>query len=938
MAESQDAAETPDVAQPHADNELYLLDAMSLAYRAHYVFISRPLINSKGQNTSAAYGFTNSLLKLIEDHGIEHIAVVFDAADEEETFREEIYEDYKAHRDPPPEELLENLPYIKDIVRALDIPVLEVPGVEADDVIGTLAQRAEKDGADVVIVSPDKDFQQLLSEQVTMYKPARSGQEFDLITPDTFREEYGLEPHQFVDMLALWGDSSDNVPGVPLIGEKTSSKLLREYGSMEEVIEHADEVGGKRGQNLEEHADQAELSKRLVTIKTDVDVEFDWQRLRQSRPNMKALRAIFEELEFETFMERIEELNGDVDAETSGDGATDDPALAFDFGPYEAVEELDPDAVDYDFVTNREELEEFADELAEHDAFAFDTEATSTDPMLASLVGVSFSWEEGQARYVPAPLPDGTSTDEVLDVLRPALESNALKHGHNLKYDLLLLRQHDVVVEGPFFDTMVAHYLIAPEENHALDDVARRVLNYRMVPITDLIGSGAEERSMRDVDIAEASPYACEDADIAGRLVPKLRERLEEVSLLEVAETMEFPLIPVLAEMEHTGIRVDTDVLDAISERLDEKLSTIEEEVFELAGEEFNINSTQQLGEILFEKLDLPVIEKTSTGRPSTKESVLQELSTKHDIPGLVLDWRSTYKLKSTYLDKLGELVHPETGRIHTSFNQTRTATGRLSSSDPNLQNIPVRTEVGRETRKAFVPADGWQLMAADYAQIELRILASMSGDEAMQQTFREGGDIHTAAAARVFDIDPDEVTRDQRRKAKEVNYGIPYGVSPWGLAQRLRTSVSEADELIKQYQKSYPGVSRLLNELVEKARENGYAETLLGRRRYVPDIDARNSNQRGFAERVAVNMPIQGTQADMIKIAMNRIRERLEEEDFESRMLLQVHDELVFEVRPEEVDAIRELAETEMKDALPLDGVPIAVDIDVGDNWLDAH
>ncbi len=935
MAEPTSAPPTP------ADNELFLLDAMSLAYRAHYVFISRPLVNSKGQNTSAAYGFTNSLLKLIEDHGIEHIAVVFDAVGEGGTFRDEIYEEYKAHRDPPPEELLENLPYIKDIVRALDIPVIETPGVEADDVIGTLARHAEKDDADVVIVSPDKDFQQLLSDNITIYKPARSGQEFDPLTPETFHEEYGLEPHQFIDMLALWGDSSDNVPGVPLIGEKTSAKLLKEYDSVENLIEHAEDVGGKRGQNLEEYADQAHLSKKLVTIKTDVDVSFDWHILRQAEPDMQQLQAIFEELEFESFLDRIASMNGEAlapSAEEKRSDTPDDPALEFDFGPYEAVKELDEESVDYGFVTNRSELDDFAETLAEQEAFAFDTETTSTDAMYASLVGISFAWGEGTAQYVPTPLPDGTSTEAVLGVLEPLLKNKEPKIGHNLKYDLLVLARHGVTVEGPFFDTMVAHYLIAPEDTHSLDAVARRVLNYRMVPITELIGEGKEQLSMRDVAVEETAPYACEDADIALRLVDPLRDKLEANGVLEIADDIEFPLVPVLADIEEEGIRVDTDVLDEISARLTEKLDDIGQQIYDLAGEEFNINSTQQLGAILFEKLDLPVVSKTSTGKPSTKESVLQELSTEHEIPGLVLDWRSTYKLKSTYLDTLGDLVHPETGRIHTSFNQTRTATGRLSSSDPNLQNIPIRTEVGREIRRAFVPREGWQLMAADYAQIELRIIASMSGDEAMQQTFRENGDIHTDAAARVFGIDPGDVTRDQRRKAKEVNYGIPYGVSPWGLAQRLRTSVDEAGDLIKQYQKSYSGVSRFLNELVEKARDNGYAETLLGRRRYVPNIDASNSNRRSAAERVAVNMPIQGTQADMIKIAMNRIHERIEGEGLQSRMLLQVHDELVFDAHPDEINTLRTLAEEEMKDALPLEGVPIVVDIDVGDNWLDAH
>jgi DNA polymerase-1 len=922
-----------DTASP--DRALYLIDAMSLAYRAHYIFISRPLINSKGQNTSAAYGFTNSLLKLIEDHSIEHAAVVFDEG-EEDTFRKEIYEDYKAHRDPPPDELLENIPYIKEIVKALDIPVLEVPGVEADDVIGTLATQAEDDGAEVVIVSPDKDFKQLLSDQVSIYKPAKGDQDFEIKTGETFREEYGLDPVQFVDMLALMGDSSDNVPGVYGIGEKTAQKLLREYHSVENLIDHADDLSGKRArEGMQEHADDARLSKRLVRIRTDLDVGLDWHDLRRQEPNEKKLNALFQELEFESLADRL-----DLDGETvsTDEEEAEDEDLAFDFGPYEEVQELDPAAVDYDVVETETELRAFAERLADQSRYAFDAEATSKEPMFADLVGLSFSWDEETATYVPTPLPDDTSTDAVLNVLAPVLEQETEKVGHNLKYDLLLLKQYGVDVAGPLFDTMVAHYLVAPEQNHNLGDVSRAVLNYKMVPISELIGDDADHDSMREVDVQEAAPYACEDADIALRLANELEGQLKEGNVLDIARDIEFPLILVLAAMEHTGIRLDTDVLDEISEGLEDRLEEIETEIYELAGEEFNINSPQQLGEILFVKLDLPVVSKTPTGKPSTKESVLQELSTDHEIPGLVLDWRSTYKLKSTYLDSLGELVNPETGRLHTSFNQTRTATGRLSSSDPNLQNIPIRTELGRQIRRAFVPKAGWTLLAADYAQIELRILASMSGDEAMQATFREGGDIHTDAASRVYDIDPQDVTPDQRSKAKQVNYGIPYGISPWGLAQRMRMPVDEAQDIIKQYRKSYPGVSRFLNDLVEEAREKGYAETLLGRRRYLPNIDSSNSTERGAAERVAVNMPIQGTQADMIKIAMNRLHERLADEDWSTRMLLQVHDELVFEVPPDEVLEVQSIINQEMEDALPLDDVPVAVDIDVGDNWLDAH
>mgnify|MGYP006421044451 FL=1 len=917
------------------DNALYLIDAMSLAYRAHYIFISRPLINSKGQNTSAAYGFTNSLLKLIEDHSIEHAAVVFDEG-EEDTFRKKMYDDYKANRDPPPDELLENIPYIKEIVEGLDIPVLEVPGVEADDVIGALAKQAEADDADVVIVSPDKDFKQLLSDKVSIYKPAKGDQDFEIKTGDTFRDEYGLDPAQFVDMLALMGDSSDNVPGVYGIGEKTAQKLLREYHSVENLIDHADDLSGKRArEGMQEHADEARLSKRLVRIRTDLDVGLDWHQLQRRELDEEKLTAVFQELEFDSFGDRLG-IEGESVAEEEPD--EEDPDLEFDFGPYEKVQELDPEAVDYAVIETEDELHDFADRLSEQTRYAFDAEATSRDPMTADLVGLSFSQAAETATYIPTPLPDETPTDTVLNVLRPVLARDTEKLGHNLKYDLLLLKQHGVEVRGTLFDTMVAHYLVAPEEAHNLDDVARSVLNYKMVPIADLIGDDTDHDSMREVDVEMAAPYACEDADISFRLADELEEQLKEGNVLDVAHDIEFPLVHVLAAMEHTGIRLDTDVLDEISQGLEERLGTIEDEVFELAGEEFNINSTQQLGEILFEKLDLPVVSKTPTGKPSTKESVLQELSTEHEIPGLVLDWRSTYKLKSTYLDSLGELVHPETERLHTSFNQTRTATGRLSSSDPNLQNIPIRTEMGRQIRRAFVPKDGWQLLSADYAQIELRILAAMSGDEPMQETFKEGGDIHTDAAARVYDIAPEDVTPEQRSKAKEVNYGIPYGISPWGLAQRMRMPVDEAQDIIKQYRKSYPGVSQLLNELVEKAQDKGYAETLLGRRRYLPDIDSSNSNARSAAERVAVNMPIQGTQADMIKIAMNRIHERLAQDDWATQMLLQVHDELVFEVPPEELDAAQTLIDDEMRDALPLDDVPVDVDMDTGDNWLEAH
>ncbi len=931
---------TPSSDEAVATKRLYLIDAMALAYRSHFIFISRPLINSKGQNTSASYGFTNALLKLIEDHGMEHIAVVFDVEDGTGTFRDELYDEYKANREPMPEDLAANLPYIKRIVKALDIPVIERPGVEADDVIGTLARQAEAEGAEVVIVSPDKDFQQLISEHISIFRPAHRGEEFDPITLESFREKFGIEPIQFIDMLALMGDASDNVPGVRGIGEKTAMKLIAEYGSVEKLLEHADDIKGKRArEGLQQHADDARLSKQLVTIKIDCDVSVDWRRLKRTSPALDELEDIFSELEFRSLLDRVRRPDEQILLRrTSGDGTASDVETTTPADTAAAqIEAFDEASVTYNIVRNREQLEAMAAELCRHDRLAFDTEATSREAMWASLVGISFSWKKGQACYVPTPLPDGTPTSAIVDILRPALESQVPKIGQNLKYDLLVLARHGIRVHGPLFDTMVAHYLIAPEEPHGLDALAERYLNYRMVPISDLIGKGRNQISMRDVPIEQCGPYACEDSDIALRLADLFAPILEEHDLAAVAEEVEFPLIPVLVDMELTGIRINPDYLDEISQQMEKGIAELEEKIYEAAGTDFNIGSPQQLGEILFNRLNLRVVSRTSKGQPSTKETVLQELAAEHELPQLILDWRQIAKLKSTYVDSLGALVHPETERVHTSYNQTVAATGRLSSSNPNLQNIPVRTEMGREIRKAFVPREGWLLMAADYVQIELRILAAMSNDQALTEAFLEGQDIHASAAARVFGVPVEEVTRIQRSKAKEINYGIPYGISPWGLSQRLRTTVQEAGELIEQYQKSYPDVSRFLVEQVERARDKGYVETLMGRRRYVPNIRSRNRTVRSFAERVAVNMPIQGTQADMIKIAMIRLKDRLEKQDFQAKMLLQVHDELVFEVPPEEVDRLKAVVRDEMTTALPI-SVPVEVDIDVGETWLDAH
>jgi DNA polymerase-1 len=922
-----------------ANERLYLADALALAYRAHFAFINRPLTDAEGNVTSAAYGFTSSLLKLLEDERPEHIAVVFDPLDGKPNFRDALYAEYKAHRPKMPDGIRYCLPFIKRIVEGFDIPVLEVSGVEADDVIGTLATRAEDEGVDVVIVSADKDFRQLLAPHVSMLRPAYKGESFDIETDETFRESYaGLAPIQFIDLLALEGDTSDNVPGVPMIGKKTALTLVQKYGGVEEIIEHADDVGGKRGESIAENADQARLSKKLVTIDTDVDLDIDWQTLRRTEPDLAALNAVFDELEFGSRLRnRIRDYVEGKTKKKDLDLFADDPALSFDFGPYEPVQRLDEDVVDYVTAFNQTDLDRVADEIRGHDTLAFDTETTSTDQMMASLVGASFAWKEKTARYVPSPMPDGTPEPSVVDALRPALDAESLKVGHNLKYDLVVLARHGVRAAGPLFDTMVAHYLIAPEEPHNLDAVSSATLSYRPKPITDLIGTGRNQITMRDVPVEDAGPYACEDADIAFRLVEPLREKLEEDGLLQIAEEIEFPLIRVLADVEMAGVKIDTDVLDRISEELTAEIDKLEAQIFEASGEAFNIGSPKQLGVILFDKLGLPVGKKTKSGAPSTAENVLYELSTEHPLPGLVLDWRKLAKLKSTYVDKLGELIHPETGRVHTDFNQTITSTGRLSSSNPNLQNIPIRTEVGREIRRAFVAEEGFCLMAADYAQIELRIIADMSGDVGLREAFDKGLDIHTATAARVFDRDLDDVTRTMRNQVKQVNYGIPYGISAFGLAQRMRVGRKDAEQLIEQYRKSYPDVIRFLDLLIERAQDKGYAETLTGRRRYIPNIRARNFNERAFAERVAVNMPIQGTQADMIKIAMVRIHDRIAAEGLRSRMILQVHDELVFEVADDERDVMAAIAREEMADALPLD-VPIEIDIGFGDNWLDAH
>ena len=916
---------------------LYLADAMALAYRAHFAFIQRPLINSKGRDTSCIYGFTASLIKLLEDEQPDHIAVVFDAPGK--TFRDEVYAQYKAHRPPMPDGIREGIPYIKKIVEALDIPVIEVDGVEADDVIGTLAKKAEAEGVDVVIISPDKDFRQLLSEHVSMLRPAYRGEGFNMETIETFREKYGVEPIQFIDVLALMGDAADNVPGVPGIGEKTALTLLQEHGSVEKLLEIAGDIKGKRArEGLTDHADDARMSKELVTIKIDVPLSVDWHTLQKTPPNMPAVHKLFDELEFG------KRLRDRVVKYASGEGVPAEETAA----PEQEAESapgtsMDLDNVAYTIALAKGDLKAAAKHIEGQPEFCFDTETTSKDQMMASLVGIAISADEGKAAYLPTPMPDGTQTDAILDAIRGPLEDEAvLKIGHNLKYDITVLARHGLRVRGPLFDTMVAHYLVDAEAGHKLDDVAKAYLNYTPQPISDLIGEGKDQISMRDVPIDKAGPYACEDADITLRLVPVLRKKLEDDGLKSIAEDMEFPLIHVLTDMEMLGVKVDKGMLESISVDFAAQIERLQKEVYEAAGTEFNIASPKQIGEIMFGPkeaggLGLEPVEKTSKGQPSTNERVMNILAAEHELPRLILDWRKFSKLKSTYVDKLPELIHPETGRVHTDFNQTVAATGRLSSNNPNLQNIPIRSDEGREIRRAFVAEDGFQILSADYAQIELRIIAHMSGDKGLVNAFNEGLDIHAATASRVFDVPLESVTREMRGNVKQVNYGIPYGISAFGLAQRMRIGRSEAQALIDQYYASYPDVPRFLHQMVEAARDKGYAETMLGRKRWLPALKSNNQHLRAGAERMAVNMPIQGTQADMIKLAMVNIHRRLADEGLKSRMILQVHDELVFEIADDEIDTMKALVTDEMKAALPLD-VPIEVGLGVADNWLDAH
>ena len=927
------------------EKRLFLLDAYALIYRSYYAFIKNPRINSKGVNTSAILGFVNTLEELLKKENPSHIAVGFDP--QGPTFRHEAYEQYKAQREETPEVIRYSVPIIKQIIEAYNIPIIEVPRFEADDVIGTLAKLAEKEGFDTYMMTPDKDYGQLVSPHIFMYRP-KFGGDFEILGPDEIKAKYGIDsPEQVIDILGLMGDSSDNIPGCPGVGEKTAVKLIADFGGIENLLAHTDRLKGALKTKIETNREQIEFSRFLATIRTDVPLTFDEVALRREPVNGEKLRPIFEELEFRTLTERV---LGNKAATAAAPKPAPQRSL-FDQAPQPAEEAADEKPAEskladihtvphtYHLVDTAEKMWDLAAPLACAPAFAFDTETTGIDPMSVELVGLSFALKEHEAYYVPVP-DDQEKARETVRIFKSALENPAsLKIGQNIKYDYIVLHNYGVEVKGNLFDTMVAHYLLQPEQYHNMDYLASIYLGYKTVEIEELIGpKGKKQLSMRQVPVEQVYPYAAEDADVTLQLKNRLEKELAKDKMEKLFYEMEMPLTRVLADMEIAGVNVDTAELKSSSDLLTRRLGELEQEIYQLAGTTFNVSSARQVGEILFERLKIDEkAKKTKTGQYSTTEEILEKLRSRHPIVGKILDQRGIRKLLSTYINALPELINPKTGKIHTSFNQTVTATGRLSSSNPNLQNIPIRDNEGREIRRAFVPDPGCLFFSADYSQIELRIMAHLSGDPHMIGAFREGSDIHAATAAKIYKVPIGEVTADMRRKAKTANFGIIYGISVFGLAERLNIPRSEAKELIDGYFESYPQIKEYMNKSIEVAREKGYVETICGRKRMLPDIHSHNSVVRGYAERNAINAPIQGSAADIIKIAMIRIARRFEEEELKSRMILQVHDELNFNVPTDELERVQEIVRHEMENAYPLQ-VPLVADYGTGHNWLEAH
>lgn len=949
------------------EKKLFLLDAYALIYRAFFALNKNPRINSKGVNTSAVMGFLNSLYEILQKKKPTHIGVAFDVAGTAQ--RQAEYSEYKANREKMPDDLREAIPYIIRLIEAFNIAIYGVEGYEADDVIGTMSKKAEQQGFLTYMMTPDKDFGQLVTDRVLLYKPAKFGEPAQVWGPKEVCERYGIqEPKQLIDILGLWGDAADNIPGIPGIGEKTAAALVGKYGSVENIIAHADELKGKQKENVINFAEQGLMSKALATINLEVPVEFDEEELKAKEPDVPALMALFEELEFKTFAKRFLEdyktkqsaldsgtsqsLRGTKQSRETTEGSQQPNLFSsnetfdlFHQGDNSGILEFsDKDSAktmphDYKLVETEADIQALAELLSKENQFVFDTETTNIDVYSAELVGLSFAIKAHEAWYLPMPA-DRDECQKRLELLRPLFEDeNIMKIGQNLKYDISMLAQYGIKVKGRLFDTMLAHYLLEPEQRHNMDYLAEAYLDYITIPIEDLIGKGRQQRSMREVPVEQVKEYAAEDADITLQLYEKLSPMLKENGVEKLLNDIEMPLVPVLSRMEANGVRIDTENLKQISDEFGRQIQQVEERIYEAAGMPFNIASPKQLGEVLFEKLRIDEkAKKTKTGQYATGEDVLQKLSHKHPIIQMILDYRSFTKLKSTYLDALPALVNPKDGLIHTSYNQAVTATGRLSSNNPNLQNIPVRTAQGREIRKAFVPrSEHYTLLAADYSQIELRIIAHLSQDPAMVADFNLGHDIHAATAAKVFHVPMDQVTKEQRSRAKAVNFGIIYGMSAFGLAERMELSRSEAADIIKKYFEEYAGIKEYMNRSIALARERGYAETILGRRRYLRDINGSNSVVRGFAERNAINAPIQGSSADMIKIAMIGIHKEMERLQMQSKMILQVHDELVFDAHLDELDTLKAIVNDKMVNALPL-SVPVIVEMNTGANWLEAH
>ena len=920
-------------------DKLFLLDAYALIYRSYYAFIKNPRINSKGQNTSAIIGFCNTLNEVLQKEQPTHIGVAFDPHGP--TFRSEAFPAYKAQRDATPEDIHKAVPIIKDILRAYHIPILQVDGFEADDVIGTLAKKADSIGVKCYMLTPDKDYGQLVTELANIYRP-RHGGGYEVMGPKEVCEKYGITtPPQVIDLLALMGDSADNFPGCPGVGEKTAAKLIADFGSVEQLLARTDELKGALQKKVIEHVDDIKMSYFLATIKTDVPIELNMEDLKVVEPDNEKLHQIFTELEFKQLADKIlkKPQKASIPANGQLDLFAEFPADGKEANENSSFESLKTVAHNYKLVENEEEMIQIRDYFLTNEILSLDTETTSTSAIDAELVGLSFAVKEFEAFYVPIPA-EREKALQIVNIFKSVYEDpKILKVGQNLKYDLEVLRNYNVQLQGPMWDTMIAHYLIQPELRHNMDFMAEVYLNYKTIHIDELIGpKGKNQRSMRDLSPTLVYEYACEDADITLRLKNKLEPELKRFECEDLFYNIEMPLMPVLAEMEMNGVCLDTESLKETSEILNGRLKEIELRIYELAGHSFNIASPKQVGGVLFDELKIvEKAKKTKTGQYVTSEEVLQQLKNRHEIVSDILEYRGLTKLLGTYIDTLPKLINPRTGHIHTSFNQTVTATGRLSSSDPNLQNIPIRGEDGKEIRKAFVPEPGCLFFSADYSQIELRVMAHLSNDKNMIEVFQEGKDLHAATAANIYKKPIDEVTRDERTKSKRANFGIIYGITVFGLAERLDISRDEAKQLIDGYFTTFPEVHDYMEQAKQIARQRGYVTTLFGRRRYLPDINSANATVRGFAERNAINAPIQGTAADIIKVAMIRIHNRFKAEGIRSKMILQVHDELNFSVYPEEKGRVEAIVLEEMQHAFPLN-VPLVADSGFGENWLEAH